>query len=176
MRRLFRASTVFCGDLFLLVSLLAQELVLFWGWTSHLQRFFFQPHVWYILCSKDLYAFSRNRTHLVVKGLPGDSSHGPDQLRARLATLLQSINSTIGFSVLNVITYPSASTPVYDVELDSAAAVSSLIREFFKFTRRQDPVRRPPGLERVSIYNSVTPGTRIRISLLRVRWFLISPL
>ena len=114
----------------------------------------------------------RSRCRLVVKGLGGigadSSARNPDHLRARLSSVLQLIGAPISFSVVSVITYSSGSTPVSDVELNSEAAVSALIREFFKFTRRQDPVHRPPELDRISIYNSVTAGTRIRISLLRV--------
>ena len=116
----------------------------------------------------------RNRTRIVVKGLALSGPHlSPDQLRGRLASILQLIGAPISFSVISVATYPSGASPVYDVELDSAAAVSAILREFYKFTRRQAPVSRPPELAHVAVYNSVTPGTRVRISLLRVSFSLL---
>ena len=65
----------------------------------------------------------------------------------------------------------SSSSPIYDVELDSADSVDQLLIASFRFSRKKDPVRRPPELENVSVYHAVTAGTRIRISLLRVRIF-----
>ena len=115
---------------------------------------------------------SRNRNKLVVKGLGqvGDSGQQRDQdlLRPRLSALIQAVGCGVDVRVVNVIVYPS-SNPVYDVELDSAASVEAVVRGFFKFTRRRDPVRKPRELEKVSMHHSVTPGTRVRISLLRVR-------
>ena len=75
------------------------------------------------------------------------------------------------FEVVNVVVFPSGNHPVYDVELCSPGAVEALVREFFKYTRRRDPVQRPAELDRVSIHHSVTPGTRVRIALLRVSIF-----
>ena len=122
------------------------------------------------MCVLNSQICSRNRTHLVVKGLAGDlsSNRSPDMLRSRFASLLALVGSTTPFVVCNVIVYPAKGRPVYEVVLDSAAGVESLIKEFFKFTRRKDPVARPPELSGVSVYHSVTPGTRVRISLLRV--------
>ena len=121
---------------------------------------------------------SRNRSHLVVKGLGqvGSSGAQRDQvaLRSRMTSVLQLVGIRTQFSVLNVVVFPSATSPVYDVEIEPVEAVDLLVREFFKFVRRQDPVRRPPELDRVSIHHSVTPGTRIRISLLRVRIVFVS--
>ena len=108
----------------------------------------------------------------MVKGLGQIGSSGsqrdPEVLKSRLASVLQLIGSSVPFAVTDVIAYPSASSPVYDVGLDSSVAVSSLVREFFKFTKRTNPTARPPELERVGVYHSVTTGTRVRISLLRV--------
>ena len=85
-----------------------------------------------------------------------------------MRSVLELIGGNVEFNVMNVIVYPSKVAPVYDVELDSVEAVESLVKEFYKFTRRSSPAKRPSELERVSVYHSVTPGTRIRISLLRV--------
>ena len=77
------------------------------------------------------------------------------------------------FVVNRVIVYPSKGKPVFEVVLDSAAGVEGLIREFYKYVRRKDPIARPPELSGVSIYHSVTIGTRIRISMLRVSFFYL---
>ena len=101
----------------------------------------------------------------MVKGL-GPS--GPQvSLKSKLASILRLISDT-EFEVTNVLTYASPSAPIYDVELDHATAVETILRSFYRFTRRRDPVKRPAELERVSVHHSVTPGTRVRISLLRV--------
>ena len=86
-----------------------------------------------------------------------------------MASLLALIDCTYPFVVKNVVVYPSRVSPVYEVVLDSSAAVEHLVKDFFKFTRRRDPVARPPELAKVSIHHSVTPGTRVRLALLRVR-------
>ena len=117
----------------------------------------------------------RTSCRLVVKGLGVVGSSGaqrnPDLLKARLSSVLCLIGSPTPFTVVNVIVYLTRGSPVYDVELESAASVNSLLREFSKFTRRKDAVRRPAELDRVSIYHSVTPGTRVRVSLMRANGF-----
>ena len=89
-------------------------------------------------------------------------------LRTRLASVLSLVSSHPQFNVSNVITFSAGSSPVYSAELDSTEAVASLLRAFMRFTRRRDPVSRPADLEKVGLYHSVTIGTRVRISLLRV--------
>ena len=115
---------------------------------------------------------SRNKNRLIVKGLGQIGSSGsqrsPDVLRSRIESVLSLIGSA-AFQVKDVVVYSASSpSPVYNVELDSIASVDSLLKEFFKFTRRSNPVKRPPELDKVFLYNAVTPGTRIRISILRV--------
>ena len=105
----------------------------------------------------------------MVKGLgPSGPNRDPASLKTHLASILKLVCSTTEFEVVNVMTYAAPSSPIYDIELDSALAVENLLRSFYRFTRRRDPVRRPPELEHVSIHHSVTPGTRVRIALLRV--------
>ena len=119
----------------------------------------------------------RTQCRLVVKGLgvvgSSGSQRNPDLLKARLTSVLSLVGAPEPFSITNVIVYPTRGSPVYDVELASVESVNSIIREFSKYTRRRDPVRRPAELDRVSIYHSVTPGTRVRVSLMRVRAFCI---
>ena len=108
---------------------------------------------------------------MIVKGLgsvlPGQT-RDPDLLKSRLTSVL-SLYGVPEFTVVSVISYPPPSNPVYDVTLGSADEVESILRESYKFSRRRDPVVRPPELKSVTLYHSVTPGTRVRISLLRVR-------
>ena len=85
-----------------------------------------------------------------------------------MASVLRLISAETEFTVVSVLTYSAAHSPIYDVELDSTLAVETLLRSFYRFTRRREPVRRPPELEKVSVHHSVTVGTRVRISLLRV--------
>ena len=108
---------------------------------------------------------------MIVKGLGrvGGSGRDSDVLKTRLAAVLALVGINLPYRILGVVVYSSGTAPVYDVELDSFVAVSALLKEYSKFTRRRDPVARPPELDRVSFYRSVTTGTRVRVSLLRVR-------
>ena len=122
--------------------------------------------------------FSRNLSHIIVKGLGRIGSTGSQNdrelLKSRLWSVLGLVGTQVAFTVINVNVFPSPTSPVYDVELDSSEAVSNILGTFTRYTRRHEPVARPQGLEGVSMYNSVTPGTRIRLSLLRVRVFFCS--
>ena len=115
----------------------------------------------------------RNRAHIIVKGLGTIGSSGSqrnqDLLKTRLTSVLRLVDPDLEFTVKTVVVY-SSRNPIYDVQLDSAEAVESLLRSFFRFTRQRDPAKRPVDLEGISLYHSVTPGTRIRTSLLRVRY------
>ena len=116
--------------------------------------------------------FSRVRAHVIIKGAGSLAGTGPqrdpDLQRATVGALLGLVAVDVPYSVVSVQTYAAHSNPVYDAELDSADAVSALIRSFSRYTRRRDPVRRPRELDGISLYHSVTPGTRVRIALLRV--------
>ena len=113
--------------------------------------------------------FSRTRSHVIVKGLGqvggSGSQRDPQVLRARVSSVLARVGVRSPINVVNVVAYPAS---VYGVELDSAVTAASLIREFSKYTRRRDPIQRPSELDKISLYHSVTTGTRIRVSLLRV--------
>ena len=110
----------------------------------------------------------RARAHLIVKGLSGAPPGSQEGLRSRLASVLASVGSDAAFVVNSVVVYPARGNPVYEVVLDTPLACERLIKDFFRFTRRRDPVSRPHELNGVAIYHSVTSGTRVRISLLRV--------
>ena len=113
----------------------------------------------------------RTRCRIIIKGLGhvgSSSQRSQETLKNRVTSVLSAVGSSAEFDVLDVFTYSSGSNPVYDAKLSSAEAVEIIIKEFYKFTRRRDPVRRPAELERVNLYHSITPGTRVRISILRV--------
>ena len=90
-----------------------------------------------------------------------------DVLRSRLSSVLELFGPEVTFTVKKVYAF-SSKPPIYDVELDSVESVDELLKASFRFSRKKDPAKRPAELEHVSIYHSVTTGTRIRLSLLRV--------
>ena len=115
-----------------------------------------------------------NMCFVVVKGLGriGSSGTPSDQaLKSRLSSVLSLVSSELRINVKSVVCFPGAK-PVYKVELGSAEVVRDLLFSFSCFTRQVDRVPFPPGLENVTVYHCVTPGTRIRISLLRVKLLL----
>ena len=121
--------------------------------------------------------FLRNLTFIVVKGLGRIGSSGAQSdsnlLKSRLASVLSLVSSEVKVNVESVVCFPGVK-PVYKVDLGSSETVRALLFSFSRFTRRVDRVPFPSGLENVSIYNCVTPGTRVRISLLRVRFFTLA--
>ena len=147
-------------------------LAIFYRWVG------FCLKIWSLTCILScyftwIYVFCfRQLNCIIVKGLgqvgSSGAQHSPDALKSRMSSVLRLVGGGLEFSVVGVVVYSARHSPIYNVELDSTAAVTSLLREFFKFTRRNNPVKRPPELESVSLHHSVTPGTRIRISLLRV--------
>ena len=142
--------------------------------------FFLSRVVHLVLCGRvsgELWGFVFSAFHcsnacfVVVKGLGriGSSGAQSDQktLKSRLSSVLSLVSSELRLNVRSVVCFPGAK-PVYKVELGSAEVVRDLLFSFSRFTRRVDRVPFPAGLENVTMYNCVTPGTRIRISLLRV--------
>ena len=62
--------------------------------------------------------------------------------------------------------------PIYEVRLEESESAVALRTAFSSFTRKKDPVRIPPELKGVGVYNSITLATRVRTSILRVSFFL----
>lgn len=58
--------------------------------------------------------------------------------------------------------------PIYEVALEDDESADGLRKAFNRFTRKRNPVARPPELEGVDVFNSVTLATRVRIAVLRV--------
>ena len=63
--------------------------------------------------------------------------------------------------------------PIYEVELEDPDSAETLRKAFSRFTRKKNPVSRPPELDGVEVHNSVTLATRVRISILRVSCLFI---
>ena len=126
--------------------------------------------------SVSLCRFFRARTHVIVKGLGQIGSGSRDQslLTTRLTAVLSNVGSELEFNIVKVNVFPPPNHPVYDVELETAESVDALLKAFSRFTRRYEPITRPSSLDGLSMYHSVTTGTRVRISLLRVSYILIS--
>ena len=62
----------------------------------------------------------------------------------------------------------SASPPIYEVHLEDAESAEALRKASSVYTRKKNPVRCPPELKGIEVFNSVTLATRVRISILRV--------
>ena len=101
------------------------------------------------------------------------------QIRSRLKHVLKCIDKGVQFEVTDVRVRGTASSsrpPIYEVCLDDAEAAEDLRRAFGRFTRKKNPVRRPPELDGVEVSNSVTLATRVRISVLRVSFLFLASL
>ena len=114
--------------------------------------------------------FCRRLSSIVLKKL-GRIGGDEARVRNRLGHILSKINPDLEFSISSVRTHGSGSgPPIYEVILDDADAADTLRKSFAKFTRKKNPVACPPELDEVAVYNSVTLATRVRISILRVRF------
>ena len=101
------------------------------------------------------------------------------QIRSRLKHVLSCIDKGVKFEITDVKVRGTASSsrpPIYEVCLDDVEAAEDLRKAFGRFTRKRNPVRCPPELEGVGVLNSVTLATRVRISVLRVRFFSFASL
>ena len=95
------------------------------------------------------------------------------RVRQRLKLILSRINPEIDFDISEVKVRGSAALPpIYEVVLSDTEAAVQLRDSFKRFTQKRKPVNRPPELDGVEVYNSVTLATRVRISILRVSLFL----
>lgn len=113
-------------------------------------------------------SFCRRLNSIVLKKL-GRIGGDEARVRNRLGHILSKIDRDLEFSISEVRTHGSGSgPPIYEVALDDAETAESLRKSFAKFTRKKNPVSRPPELDGVEVYNSVTLATRVRISILRV--------
>ena len=62
---------------------------------------------------------------------------------------------------------------VFQVMLEDSQSAIALRKSFARYTRKKSPLSRPPELDGVEVFNSVTLATRVRISILRVSFILL---
>ena len=97
------------------------------------------------------------------------------QVKSRIRQILSRISKDVDFAVAEVQVRGagfSSRPPIYEVRLEDADSAVALRKAYGQFTRKKDPVRIPPELKGVEVYNSVTLATRVRLSILRVKSFL----
>ena len=100
----------------------------------------------------------------------GDES----QVKSRIRHILSTIDKKLKFSISEVRVHGTGPRPpIYEVVLDESESAKALRVSFSRFTRKKSPVSRPPELDGVELYNSITPATRVRISILRVSLFFL---
>ena len=111
---------------------------------------------------------SRKLNCIVLKKV-GKIGGDDSRVKSRLRHLLSRINPEVDFTISEVRVRGSSSLPpIYEVVLTEAEAAEDLRSSFKRFTRKKNPVARPPELDGVEVFNSVTLATRVRISILRV--------
>ena len=102
-----------------------------------------------------------------VGRIGGDDS----KVKARLSHILSTISRSIKFRISEVRTRGVGSRPpIYEVGLEDEESAVDLQEAFRRFSRKRDPVKRPPELDGVQVFNSATLATRVRVSILRVSW------
>ena len=105
---------------------------------------------------------------IVLKNL-GKIGGDDAKVRSRITHILACIDKGIDFSVTEVRVRGSSSLPpIYEAILDDPDSAAVLRRAFSRFTQKRNPSKRPPELEGVGVFNSVTIATRVRLSILRV--------
>ena len=116
------------------------------------------------------FCLSRKLSTIILKkvGTIGGNEH---QVKTRIKQILSRINKSVDFDIAEVRvrgTAFSSRPPIYEVRLEDADSAVALRKSFAQFTRKKDPVRLPPELKGVEVFNSITLATRVRISILRV--------
>ena len=104
-----------------------------------------------------------------VGKIGGDES----KVKSRIRHILSTVDKKLTFSIAEVrVRGTGPRPPIYEVVLEDSETAEALRRSFSRFTRKRSPISRPPELDGVEIFNSVTPATRVRISVLRVSFVL----
>ena len=112
----------------------------------------------------------RKMSSIILKKV-GTIGGTAEQVRTRIRHILSCVDKNIQFSVSEVRVRGSTASsrpPIYEAVLEEASSAEAIRKAFTRFTRKKDPVRCPPELKGVNMYNSVTLATRVRISILRV--------
>lgn len=114
-----------------------------------------------------LFCFSKQ--HFIILKNVGRIGGDAAKVKTRLGHILSVISKSVQFKIVEVRTKGTGSRPpIYEVILEDEDSAIELREAFKRFTRLRDPVSRPPELEGVQVFNSVTLATRVRVSILRV--------
>ena len=115
-----------------------------------------------------VFIFSSKLNCIILKKV-GKIGGDDKQVKNRIRHIISTIDRKIGFSVSEVRVFGAGPRPpIYEVVLGDSESADALRKSFARYTRKRSPVTRPPELDGVEVYNSVTPATRVRISILRV--------
>ena len=146
------------------------RFVLYWFFVFLcLSFFYFQVSVATVFNLAFRILFYRKLNCIVLKQV-GRIGGDDRQVKSRLRHILSCISKEEAIVITEVKVYGSTGPrpPIYEVHLDNSETAESLRVAFARFTRKRNPVRCPPELDGVDVYNSVTLATRVRISILRV--------
>ena len=115
----------------------------------------------------------RNESFFMVTGLPPIRDLRGKEWMARAITDVQGMIQTLLGKELKVLVVHNAtgrapeSEVRYSVQMESAAASQEIRTKFGSFfVGRQD--RRPEALRQISVSNKITPGTQVRIMILKL--------
>ena len=119
-------------------------------------------------------SFYRKMNCIILKKI-GKVGGDENQVKSRVRHILSTIDRKLQFSISEVRVLGSGPRPpIYEVVLGDSESAEALRKSFSRFTRKKSPVARPPELDGVEVYNSATPATRVRISILRVSLVLLT--
>ena len=117
--------------------------------------------------------FSRKLSTIILKRV-GTIGGSEQQVKSRIKQILSRISKSVDLSIAEVQVRGAelgSRPPIYEVRLEDSESAVALRTAFSNFTRKKDPVRIPPELKGVEVFNSVTLATRVRTSILRVSYF-----
>lgn len=93
------------------------------------------------------------------------------QVKSRIRQILSRISKDVDFSVAEVRVRGAEGSrpPIYEVRLEDPDSAVSLRKAYAQLKGKKIP----PELKGVGVFNSITLATRVRLSILRVGFFLI---
>ena len=120
--------------------------------------------------------FFRKLNCVILKKV-GKIGGDENQVKARVRHILSTIDKRLSFAIVEVrVRGTGPRPPIYEVVLEDQGSAEDMRKSFSRYTRKRSPVTRPPELDGVELYNSATPATRVRLSILRVSlfWFFVA--
>lgn len=118
--------------------------------------------------------FLSSKLSTIILKKVGTIGGSEQQIKSRVRQILSRISKSVEFSIAEVRVRGAdlgSRPPIYEVRLEESESAVALRTAFSSFTRKKDPVRIPPELKGVGVYNSITLATRVRTSILRVSFF-----